>query len=303
MTESNSGSFNRGTPQNNYDQPRTKILHENSVAPQPSARRRGDGVGLLACAAIGNADEPEAEIPAPLQPYNVRVFVAFDDNVEFQRGVSRTGLGRIARPLRRVLGTHVHAAIEEFPQLIPATAATLGRLAITHESPEVANCDKAFFLTLQADGGGYLVSGKCWDATTRNTSDVISAQVFRRSDIADRLFGLLSDLFEPIVEIADFDAEQATLQIRAGEILPPDPSQAQLKPGRLLTPFYRFLSKEGEVRRIQEIPWTYLVVSDVDRAMATCKIVSGLRVPLTTRRRRLIEALAQGVRRNSIPRG
>jgi hypothetical protein len=253
-------------------------------------------MGLLACVAIGNADELETETPAALRPYNVRVFVAIDDNVEFQPEFRARVLADLRDRCDGYWGRMCNTAIEEFPQLLPATAATLGRLAITHESPEVANCDKAFFLTLQVDGGGYLVAGKCWDATARNTSDVITAQVFRRGDIADRLFGLLSDLFEPIVEIADFDAERVTLQIRAGEILPPDPSQAQLKPGRLLTPFYRFLSKEGEVRRIQEIPWTYLIVSDVDRATATCKIVSGLRVPLTTRRRRLIEALAQGVR-------
>ena len=164
-----------------------------------------------------------------------------------------------------------------------------------HETPEAADCDKLYFLTVEPDGGGYLVSGKCWDSTSRVTSEVLSAKLVRRSEIADRLFGVLSDLFEPVVEIADFDEEQVTLQIRAGELLPDDPSQTQLKPGRLFTPFYRFLSREGEVLRIQEIPWTYFVVADVDRALATCDIVSGLRVPLTARRRRLIEAWAQGV--------
>lgn len=255
-------------------------------------------VGLFSLPAFGATDEAEVEveIPTTLQPYNVRVFVAIDDNVEFQLNFRKRILDELRDRCDGYWGRMCTVSVEEFPRLFPATATTLDRLAITHESPEVANCDKAFFLTLQADGGGYLVAGKCWDATTRETSDVISSQVFRRSDIADRLFGLLSDLFEPIVEIADFDEKQVTLQIRAGELLPPDPSQAPLKAGRLLTPFYRFITREGEVRKIQEIPWTYLVVSDVDRATANCSIVSGLRVPLTTRRRRLIEVLAQGVR-------
>lgn len=258
--------------------------------------------GLLVALCLGaaaraadDAEEPEP-LPLELRPYDVRVYVAFDNDLTFTADFRERVLAHLRDRCDGYWGRMCNVTIVEYDRLLPATAATLQRLPVGMDSPETADCDKAFFLTVQRRGGGYEVAGKCWDATTRTTSDVLTAETYRRGELDDRLFGLLSDLFEPIAEVTDFDFETARLNVRAGELLPGDPSQAQLTPGRLLTPLYRFWSREGEIRRIQEIPWTYLVVEDVDRSFVTCDIVSGLRVPLTTRRRRLIEALATGVR-------
>ncbi len=260
-----------------------------------SAKEAPEETTKQTMAAKAKLEETKVEIPLELNPYRVKVVVGFDEEVGFSRAFREETLALLRQRCRSYWSRMCETQVVENQKLFPATVATLERVEIGPESAEAQGWDKVFFLTVQSTGADFRVAAKVWDGTTREMSQVVKAVAYRREDIAGHLFGLLSELFEPIVEIEDFDFETVTLNVRAGEILPTDPDQAQLKPGELLKPFYRFLSREGEVQRIQEIPWTYFIVSESDRARAVCRLSSGLRIPLTTRRRRTVQALAVGI--------
>lgn len=266
-------------------------------------RRLLPTVVLVMCAAIVRLAvlpssawaQPDDEVPMELKPYRIQVLVAFSEDTVFTTGFRQRTLTRLGERCESFWGRMCHVEIRENRHLYPATVATLKRVAAADIPTDKQGFDKTFVLVLQSVGGGYRVAGKVWEATTREMSELVTTDLYHRDEAAGHLFGLLSELFEPIVAIGKFERETVWLTVRAGEILPSDPSQAQLPPGRLLRPFYRFLSREQEILRIQSIPWTYFVVTESDRAQATCRLVSGLRVPLTTRRRRLIQALAVGI--------
>ncbi len=242
------------------------------------------------------AEEAAEPLPLELDPYRVSILVGFDHDAGFSSKSRQQILNQLRQRCRSYWGRMCETQIGQNPRLFPATTTTLERVELTPDAEEAQDQDKVFLLTVEADGAAYRVSGKVYDVIARETSPVMTAQSFRREDIADDLFATISGLFEPIIEIGDFDRETVKLTARAGEILPPDPDQLQLKPGGLLRPFYRFFSREGEVLRVQTIPWTYFAVTETDRARAKCRLSSGLRVPLTTRRRRTVKAMAVGIR-------
>jgi len=277
---------------------RKELIMTIDPSKQPYIRLSALLLTFLFCgsAVAAEAEEEAEEIPLPLQAYQVNVKVAFGDSTDFQTEFRQRLRAELEERCERYWGRMCLVEISETEEIAPAGRAALENLELTHEAAAAEGFDKLYYLTVETEGNGYRVSGKVLDTTLRETSDVYSQHVYRRIDISDQMFITLGDLFEPIVEISAFDYGVAYLTIRGGELLPPDVEQAQLKPGRMLVPFYRFLSREGEVRRIQKILWTYLVVTEVNRATATCEVVSGLRTPISAKRRRTIQALAVGVR-------
>lgn len=253
---------------------------------------------VLSCALSstrGVLAQEEEETPTELKPYRVAVQVAIEADPSLTPRFRAAVLLQLRERCDSYWGRMCDVEIRQTPQLMPATAEMLARMSEEDLASKDTH-DKTFVITLESFGGGYRVSGRVWEAVTREFSLPVTVNYYRRAESAEKLFELLSDLFEPIVEIGEFDSQTVFLKVRAGEIPPADPDQSPMKPGRLLRPFYRFLSRENEVLRIQSVPWTYLVVDESNRALATSRPVSGLRVPLTTRRRRLVQVLAVGIR-------
>src|SRR5262249_38589755 len=67
-----------------------------------------------------------------------------------------------------------------------------------------------------------------------------------------------------------------------------------LQEGRTFEIYYCFLNKDRAIERVQQVPFTYLTASDeTGRGIAAGTLGSGLRAPLTARRR--IQVLALGI--------
>jgi hypothetical protein len=104
------------------------------------------------------------------------------------------------------------------------------------------------------------------------------------------------DLFRPISAVEPSKSGEVTLRARGGEFPPPDESWQPLPPGRTFEAFYCFLNKDRGIERVQQVPYTYLTAGQgAERGVASGTVTSGLRAPLSARRR--IQPVALGINR------
>ncbi|HID23063.1 MAG TPA: hypothetical protein EYP14_11770 [Planctomycetaceae bacterium] len=187
--------------------------------------------------------------------------------------------------------------VVSLPWLVPATGALLERLTATSVKRQMQSLgeqqpDKLFLLVVEATASIYRVTGREWDRSSETLSAPIAQVVFARSELASVIFRLVQRLFRPLLQIESAGVETVNVTIRAGELLPSDSPDAALPPGMFFQPFFRYLDRQYHVRSIQTVPWTYLRLNSTNRAKAVCDLVTGLRMPLGSGRRRRVEVQA-----------
>ncbi len=151
--------------------------------------------------------------------------------------------------------------------------------------------DKLFLISIEPEGIGYLVSGREFDYPSHQFSPLFSNRTFEKSFLSETIFQSLRDLFSAVVTIESVNGDQVTVSEQASQYLTPDPTVGTLEKNDYFIPFFRYLNRDREVKNIQSIPWTFLILEDRNRKHATCSISSGLRGVLSASRRR-VETLA-----------
>jgi len=257
-------------------------------------------VGLCfvsAAAAVHAADRP-AVAPLHLRPYRVRVSIAFGEGSSLTTAFRRSVLQHLEQAARRTTGSIWTFRAEENTRLFPVTEVGLKRLSAENAGSlwDASRFDKVYVLGVVAAGPEFRIFGREWDAKSRQPGPIQTVWASHRRDVSPVLLSLVRRLFRPIAEVEDVNGKTVLLRLQAGLFPPVDPAAAQLHPGDLLTPFFRYLDRKRVVRKIQFLSWTYLRVEKIDGERITCTLVSGLRSPLGTKRRRRIELFALGVR-------
>jgi hypothetical protein len=132
-----------------------------------------------------------------------------------------------------------------------------------------------------------------WDTSSQLLGPVRSAIVpdLRLAPVAAS--GVLREAFRSLAMVESVAGQTVALRIRAGELLPPDSTAAQLAAGDLLAPYYRQLDRKRELRRIYVPPWTLLKVEEINRARVQAHAYTVGRVAAASRR---MESLAIEVR-------
>ena len=153
---------------------------------------------------------------------------------------------------------------------------------------------KVYLLSVQSSGSGYRVAGREWDVVTRQLGEIAFQSAAERDAIPEALLAVLHGVFRPIAAIETSKLGGVTLRARGGEYPPPDESWQPLPKGRVFEVYYCFLNKEREIERVQQVPFTYVApAEETGRGMARGSVTSGLRAPLTSRRR--IQPVALGI--------
>lgn len=246
------------------------------------------------------AAEKPAEAPPPpmeLQPYRVRISVAFEEHPLLTARTRQEVLAELATWVDRSYGAMWIAAIEENHWLAPENEEGLSRLTWSSLETQLADkeLDKAFILCVSGQGSVLRVCGREWDRMTQQLSVRQERIVADRRALTGELGVVLRDLFRPLVLVESADTGTCRVRARAGEFPAADPSVEQLAKGNFFQPLMRFFNKDREVTQIQQIPWTYLLVESSDRGRGECSIHTGLRTPIGKNSKRL-EYWAIGVR-------
>ena len=201
--------------------------------------------------------------------------------------------------------------MEETGEIQPANALGLERIRVEDFAPpppakdEEApppEFDKQFFLTVNLAGSKYLLAGREWDDLTQELSALSEEETLERRTVPERLFRILSELFHPLLQVenADVARKAVTFKLRAGGFVPEEVAQdpaaehlrVQIRPGTILIAFFRYHNKDGTVREVQFLPWTYLVVDRITRGRVEASLVTGIRTPLGAKTSKRVHSLA-----------
>ncbi|MGD9853341.1 MAG: hypothetical protein AB7U20_00135 [Planctomycetaceae bacterium] len=236
------------------------------------------------------------ELPWELRPYRVLVSLAIDGSPALIPPFGRQLEELLRVRLAGVLGPYWRVEFERNEWLLPAGGETLARLKPDEFANrfELRDVDKVMLLSLEQKGRLRL-SGCEWDAGLRELGAVLHRDISDRRRAGAVTMELLLDLFRPLARIDRAEDGTAELRARAGELLAPESLPVLFQPDDLLVPYFRYLSRDGVVRNIQLVPWTYLRIDGIARSRMTGAVETAFNAPLAGSRRR-VELVALRVR-------
>lgn len=250
----------------------------------------------FACHALLVQSASFAQTAWEMTPYEIDVLVAIEPQGELSKDVASDLLAGLAQRIDSIIGPTWKVSVRRAkPQLSWRILRSLSTIANDAIAPAQLNLDKVLMVGVRSTHGGFVVEARDFDCRTRRWG--ISQTVYVRQAIAlnDSVFRALRKAFAPIAKV-QFDAEKnLLLNVRASGIPTSDPSLAWFQPGDVVTPILRRNDRDGNPKEngIQEVPWTFLLVTDVTTpGKITCEVYSGTRNPLNVRRRGRIEQLA-----------
>jgi hypothetical protein len=241
---------------------------------------------------------PTPPIPIELQPYQVQIHVGFENDPQFGDAFRRSVLDGVCEGLERYVGEFWRYTVAEEQGKIFAGTAALRRLRGEGlpQDAVAGETQKVYLLSVQTSGPEYRVAGREWDVFTRQLGELAFRSVSGRSDVPEAVLAVVRDVFRPLAAVQTSKSGAVKLRARGGEFPPRDSAWLALQPGRTFEVYYCFLNKDRTIERVQQVPFTYLTSGEeTGRGIAAASVASGLRAPLTARRR--IQVVAMGITR------
>lgn len=266
--------------------------------------RLASGLALVLAAWLAGARQADAQSVWDLTPYRIRVLMAVDNRPEFTE--------RLAESMRAVLAERTDTAVgaawilQSGPapdDLRPALLDGLAALSVEQvpQSLVELEADKLIFVTLTAGQGGWTIGARELDLQTRLLGTTVSRHVRQRQLLGEEAFQAVLGAFAPLARIEQVEGKQVRLRLRAGGLPPLDPTLSWIGPGSVLRPVIRYNDRDGKPRRIEPLEWTFMAVESLAGAELTSTLHSGLRSPLSGRRRGPVEQVALAVRPSGLP--
>lgn len=237
------------------------------------------------------------ELPPERRPYNMRLLVAFDPEI-FTPSAARSILTEIEQTATNCAGDLWSARANMIDWLNPVNQRGLERLDqsfLAHRYPG-ETADIWFVATMEALPVGTRVSVRSWQPEVRISTVPVSIDVFDQRELPVSALRLCRDLFRPMGIVEQSTDRSVRVRLRAGELIAPDPTFAQLEQGDLLLPMLAYRDKNKQIERLQSIPWTYISVNDVDGSSVSGTVQSGLKLALGAKKRGRIDTLVVGIR-------
>ncbi|MFN0050733.1 MAG: hypothetical protein ACKV0T_00990 [Planctomycetales bacterium] len=255
--------------------------------------------GWLVCAGLawhGMAAEPAHRASPELQPYRVRVEIAQNAPPDFSASSRQQFLRALANALERSPGSLWQVVVTADQSARPAGLQPLERVlpAALAARATAENVDKLYLLSVESEGGRYRVAGREWDHSTAQLSPVRVRELAERRALVSAAQELLRDLFRPVGTIEQVKGGPVTLRLWGRGLVDPQADWTPTAAGSLFEAYYRYLNKDRQVERIQQVPWTYLALEESEEGATSVTVTSGLRTAFSGRRRR-IESVALGV--------
>ena len=243
------------------------------------------------------AEPPPPPPPMELQPYRVRISVAFDEHPSLTARARHDVLAELSTWVDRTFGEMWIATIEENQWLTPENEEGLSRQTWPSIEAQLADkeLDKAFVISVSGYGSVLRVCGREWDRMSQQLSVRQERIVADRRALTDELGIVIRNLFRPLVLVESSEAGVCRVRVRAGEFPAADPTVEQLAKGNFFQPMLRFFNKEREVTQVQFVPWSFLLVESSERGRGECSIHTGLQSPIRKNSKR-VESWAIGVR-------
>ena len=256
--------------------------------------------GYYSIAMPASAQEPAGShdvVPPERRGYEVRLLVALDES-SFDAPSSLTILREVGQAATRCAGELWAVKTNQITWLSPASQRGLERLDQTvlfKQYPD-ESADVWFAASVESLPVGFRVSVRSWQPDVQLETPIQSVDLHDRREIAVALLRLCRDLMRPMGVVENVTKKTARIRLRAGELTPPDPSFNQLKKDDLLLPMLAYRDKNKVIERLQTIPWTYISVEEIENSTVQGTIESGLKSPLSGKKRGRIDTLVVALR-------
>ena len=222
-----------------------------------------------------------------LTPYRICVLVAAARKPEITPRLVEQVRAVIAERAETAVGGCWDLRAEAAPaSLQPAMLASLGTLPFEQLPQELldGDDDKAILAAVDYRDGSFVVEARDFDLRSR-----LQRRLFLgrrgRATLGDDAFRAVAAAFAPLAQIEKVEDKQATLRLRAAALPVIDPSLTAVQPGDMFRGVIRFNDRDGKLRKLMPLDWTFLGVEQVSGSELTCTLYSGLRSPLSGRRR------------------
>lgn len=259
-------------------------------------------VALLAGLLLANGHSVQAA-GAPtvweITPYRIRVLLALAPEPELTDHLRSQIEARVIERAERAIGAAWDVSVEAPPaELHIRLLGSLTQLSVA-DLPEAlveSEDDKLIIVAVGVTDGGFQVEARDFDLRARTTGSPVVRDVGQRELLADEVFQAMLTAFAPLTRVEKVEDKIVTLRLRAASLPPTDPNVVFAAPGDIYRAVRRFNDREGKLKKLMPIDWTFLVVEAVNEAELTCQMYTGLRSPLTGRSRGHDERLAILVR-------
>jgi hypothetical protein len=234
-----------------------------------------------------------------MSPYKITVLLAIDTDVQQDPRLVEDLPVNIVERVDNLVGATWQLTVEPANgELREKILHRLNSLAATDFDGRNEGLDKIVALSLSSSTAGFVLRAREYDERTQTWGNIAEGIAAQKRLVADVAFDVLWQAFAPIAQV-DVDADKKVfLRPRAAGLPLRDPALQMILAGDLFQPIIRKIDRKGKAAKagVQPMPWTFLIVDQVSAMQATCKLQSGLRQSLGTRRRGQSEQLAIAVR-------
>ncbi len=184
-----------------------------------------------------------------------------------------------------------------------AMLADLGGLVFDDLGEVDDELDKLFLLRAAPAHGRWEVAVREFDVRTRVFGPVVVRRAAQLSKLRDAAVDAIFHAFAPLGRIERVEGEgkrSVAVRLKAASLPTRDASLRLVRPGEVFRPVFRYYDRDGKFRRADLTPWTFLTLETLPEQQASpgevsCRLHSGLRSPLSARRRGRVEALVLGI--------
>ena len=152
--------------------------------------------------------------------------------------------------------------------------------------------DKHVYLKIESTPDVVRAEAREWDIRTGTAFGHGVRKVGNDSELPDAIFQVILAGFSPVAVVEQVMPGKVILRVRGGELIPERFLTPMIGEGRVFVPFLRVWNPSGQMEAIKPITWTVLIVDLVQQSRVECTLETGIRNPLTVRRRGRTEQIA-----------
>jgi len=160
------------------------------------------------------------------------------------------------------------------------------------KDPPESPFDKQTYLKIESKADSLRVEAREWDIRTGTSFGHGVRTISRDAELPDAIFQVILAGFSPIASVEQVLPNKVILRVRGGELIPERLTPPMIEEGRIFVPFLRLWNQSGQLETPRPIPWTVLTVDLVQQSRLECSLDTGIRNPLTLRRRNRTEQIA-----------
>jgi len=270
-------------------------------------RRWVQGILILACAFSGGFVERPFRSAVVAQslwewtPYRVEIYLAVEDCPGLSAGDAVRMAADLQSQLEYRLGAswepRVSTISDEASRLLLPDLPALPPDDLPAEWRRLKTADKIVVVSLGTAEDGLCVSARQWDVRAERWGPLARTTAPHESAVPQAILGAIFESHVPLASIQVLEDGGVRLH-RRGVALAAEQGREEAEER---TPVYhvlaRYEDRDGNARAVLTLPWTILLPQERDDGVGLpCEVISGVRNPLTARRRGRVELLAWGRR-------